>query len=508
MAAHHSHDIFRIIHSLTKGEWSTLVDEVAKSHSIPGGKGRLPKYLELIKYLKSQESYDDEKAKIDLGYGKRKNPEWRTLKREAINHILLAIERARSNQTKRTTLQKSPTEIKKLIEKGLWQKADRKTTKAIEDAEKLELFEVQTQLLNLKQFIVTNSYPPEASLHELKRLQKDRKVARSKLQNIEKYQDIWFEITASAKLRDKNQIYKTFNSKHIQEPELLSARATVLHLQIQRRATFLLGLKDLHAKSISEGIEFCLPHLSNPEAHEILLLYVKLVFEKGRESLGNADSPGVEDALDRLSSVMDDQAIPMFVISAVQERILLLKILNARIAMDESRILDSVREVNEWMKRQKGYLREDTFHRISIACIDGLILFGEYSDAIKWLLKIRNSKKSAFHPQISSVSWLIYLSIRYEQKEWEIIKSQMSGTRSYLKKHEPENEYLWTLFRFFEGVAKGHSTNSEQELKSLRTALLKLAKTPSYSTLGNHFDFPAWIQSRIEGKPYSQFLQG
>jgi hypothetical protein len=506
MAGHHSHDIFRIIHSLTKGEWSTLIDEVAKSQSIPGGKGRLPKYLALIKHLKAEDSYDDSKAKIDLGYGERKNADWRTLKREAINHILQAIERARSNQTKRTILQKIPTEINKLIEKGLWEKADRKTATAIEDTENLELYEVQTQLLNLKQFIVTNSYPAEDAIDELQSLQSDRNIARSKLQNIEKYQGIWFEITSSAKLQDKKTVQKIFNSRPVQVPELLSTRATILFLQIQRRASFVLGLREVHIKSINDGIEFCLPHLSNPEAHEILLLFAKLVFEKGREALRNGDIAGVGDTLRQLENVMQEQSIPPFVLAAVQERILLLKLLNARIALEKTKLLAAVQEINDWIKRQKGYLNEDTFHRIAIACIDGLIFCGEYSRAIKWLLKIRRPKKSAFHPQISSVSWLIYLAIRYEQEEWDIIQSQISGTRSYLKKYEPDNEYLWTLFKFFEMVAKVKAPVSEKEWKTLSLLLQKLSKKTQYSMLGNHFDFLAWIQSNLDGKPFSPFL--
>jgi hypothetical protein len=508
MAGRVSNDLYRLVHSLTRGEWNTLLDEVARSHSKPGGIEREPVYLQLIKLLKEQERYDDAKAKSTLGYDGKKDVEWRTLKKDAFSHIMSAIERTRGNRTKRNELHFARFSVQKLIEKELWTKADRLVDRFIRQAEEYEEFEILVLLLHQKQYIVSNSFPQASINSTLDAIQKQRAMAREKSLSIETWRDRWYQVTVLAKRNDRHGIEKLLESKEFDQPRLDSVLAAVTYHKIKRRAAFVSGDLKRSRAVCMEGIRFCQAHLDGKENNELIELYLSLTFELARINVQENRLDEVLPGIELLKGMAANKSIPEHLAKRATERRLLLELLHCRYRVDRDLFAQAVREAGNWIDQQRDTVSEDFLLRISLTVIDAAMIFGKYSIAAKWAFRARLNARSAFKPRISSAIWLIYLVIRFEQEDWELLKTQLSATKSYLKKFEAENEYYDRLFSFVSSVTRAKGKIDTALSEETKTDLDNLSQKAEYAGLDNYFPFRFWLQAKIEQKDFADYWMG
>ncbi|HHG83800.1 MAG TPA: hypothetical protein ENJ82_03540 [Bacteroidetes bacterium] len=193
--------------------------------------------------------------------------------------------------------------------------------------------------------------------------------------------------------------------------------------------------------------------------------------------------------------------------TVIRENVLMLRLMISRVSVTRTDYFEAIEEIEGFISTKRENISEDFLYRISFACTEGLLLFGELSLAAKWIVRIQKSKQSPFRPGISAAAWMMYFLIRYEQGAWDILRSQLSGGKAYLNKYEAGNEYYTALFSFFENAAKLNGNIGKKEFSSLHSTLHDLIEHPQYALLENYFYFSAWLVSKIQGLPFLSFME-
>lgn len=134
---------------------------------------------------------------------------------------------------------------------------------------------------------------------------------------------------------------------------------------------------------------------------------------------------------------------------------------------------------------------------------------GDYSKALHWQNKILNHPYIDFGLDIICFSKILNLLIHFEMKNDLLLEYVVKSTYRFLDKNNSLYKLEATILNFIR--KKLPEINSQKKriesFKKLKEDYIENSKDPNQSGLLDYFDFPEWIQSKIENRPFADILR-
>lgn len=133
---------------------------------------------------------------------------------------------------------------------------------------------------------------------------------------------------------------------------------------------------------------------------------------------------------------------------------------------------------------------------------------GKYSKSIQWMNKILNDNSLKSIEDIHSSSHILTMILQFEQGRDELLNYLARSTHRYLNKLEGLYGFETILLSF---LKKNSGQKKKKDLvsnfKKLREKLLETRYEPGERNALSTIDLLAWVDSKIEGKPFHEIMQ-
>lgn len=133
---------------------------------------------------------------------------------------------------------------------------------------------------------------------------------------------------------------------------------------------------------------------------------------------------------------------------------------------------------------------------------------GNYRKSLIWVNKILNSDRSLkLREDLSSYSRILAMAIHYELGNDRLVDYYVRSTYRYFRKQKKIPKWEKAVLAFLQLQLKPSSDSLDEQLASMRVKLKRLAHQPLEQRAFDHFDFIAWIDSKLHNKPFLQVTQ-
>jgi hypothetical protein len=136
-------------------------------------------------------------------------------------------------------------------------------------------------------------------------------------------------------------------------------------------------------------------------------------------------------------------------------------------------------------------------------------LAGDYSKALFWINKIINDRDEEVRQDIKSVSVIANLILHREMHHFELLEYLIKSAHRDLDKKKRLYKVESTVINFVRSNMTGELSKKQalEGFKKLKQELLPFYNDPYEKTFFEYFDLIAWLDSKIEDKPFAEVLK-
>lgn len=497
--------LFHLVKSLSKSEWRTLLLHFEKNPWNPNSKKKAVQDTQrFIEALRSLDFYDKPSIMGLLGLPNTSKgmKVYRDLKGHAEKITLKAIEASPRNMTKKSMLFRTMILIPLLLEKGLYEKSERILQRQIKIASELEEFEAEKVLLKLLDQVFLNHPQFSSGLEKLEEVSQRRRDLGKILTEIDDLQNLKNKLSLSIKL-DRTERTACAHEIIIQ-PIILarsrfSLRGRVLGYEILRQGSLLVGNHQTFQKA-NKNIEKA--YNSNPELFsegEMAHAYLATLFSNAEIQIMQHNFSRAKKEMKRLSEYSN--SLSGFDKEFGYELHLLASLQLSRVKLDAEMLEASPNYLDLHLRQYINFSKRPKYALAILRVGEASFLLGKWSEAIKWLSKMKYPPASVHRPFLSKIAYFIILMARIEQNNYDQVEYELKSLRKVLASNNPQNEMFSTLLKFFKDWL---SRNSPAQQKSLYQENLKILKNltakKGNSRILNYFGFLKWFESKITGE--------
>ncbi|MCB0395135.1 MAG: hypothetical protein KDD36_00690 [Flavobacteriales bacterium] len=134
---------------------------------------------------------------------------------------------------------------------------------------------------------------------------------------------------------------------------------------------------------------------------------------------------------------------------------------------------------------------------------------GDYKNALYWLNKILNEKVWELRQDLMCFSRIVNLILHYELGNDGLLDYAVRSTYLFLQKRERAYQLERIIIDFIQKKAP-HITNKTQLIEAFRETrheIITLREDPYERKALEYFDFIAWIDSKLENKPFGEIVR-
>jgi tetratricopeptide (TPR) repeat protein len=133
---------------------------------------------------------------------------------------------------------------------------------------------------------------------------------------------------------------------------------------------------------------------------------------------------------------------------------------------------------------------------------------GDYGKALEYINKILNDKDKSTKIDLLSFAHILNSIIHYELDNMELLPYIIKNTYRFLlrrkKLYKVEREVLNFIRNIPDLITKEQQIDAFQEIKE---NIIKITKDPYERIALDYFDFISWLESKIEGKKFSEIVK-
>ncbi|MEZ4883842.1 MAG: hypothetical protein R3E32_03810 [Chitinophagales bacterium] len=122
-----------------------------------------------------------------------------------------------------------------------------------------------------------------------------------------------------------------------------------------------------------------------------------------------------------------------------------------------------------------------------------------YPQCLVYLEHFIHNNDLTFNRELFRFGRILYLITHYESENWELLPSIIRSTQRYLSQLQKPYASEKLLLNFFKKVPYA---DDNAAFLDLQKKMNKLMNDPHFQTELEHFDYLAWVQSKIEGKGF------
>lgn len=167
---------------------------------------------------------------------------------------------------------------------------------------------------------------------------------------------------------------------------------------------------------------------------------------------------------------------------------------------------DAIYEREKVLQRvDHSYYERDRFYFQYFYIYFGI---GDYDQALEYLNRWLNLPKSIERQDLQSLARILNLIIHFELGNTLLLEYLLRSTYRYLRSRNRIYEFEKRVLNF---IRESGKLNTKKEMKigfiKLKTDFEKLAEIPSEKIMFQYFDFIAWLESKIKGKPFAEIVK-
>ncbi len=493
-------DLYDLVKSLTEKEVKAFKAEIMKRQGDHV-------YLKVFDILHEMESFDEEKAKAQFQGTKTLN-NFSIAKSNLYDRLLEVLCELPHHQSIETEFDRYRQQITILVKKSLHKQAMARVNRAVKLAEKLEAYRKLLDLHDIQREIARNFLPPEEYLDLLRVLRNKEAWVKELEQNLQRYRDL-FDTASIAQKVPMNIRMTMVNSilTHQLLQDESECRSITAKLYFFRTWNHLYSIQGrdtgwkYFAQRIIEILEENEFLMADPGK---LLVYINTITELGLHSIAFNEYASAMEAAEKLKTIRknlktgDSEAL-------LFSRYWKLQLVYAQKRLDEKNGLVAVESIKEGLRRFKEKLSKTD--NMELRHITGafLLTVDRNSEAIPWILSLRDGKLESSRPDLHFYSWILFLVAHYSLGHLDVVEQQIPGTIHYLREHKAMTPFMRLVTQFFKKA--GGIRNRKEELVLLektRTELQSLLENSNDLSVLELFDILDWFSSRIAGVPITR----
>ena len=496
-------DLFELIKSLTESEIKAFRNDVQSR------KGKHT-YILVFDAINELSAYDEAVLKKKFTGTKTLN-NFSIAKSNLYEKLLEVMCLLPHHQTIETRFDRFRQQIAILVKKSLYKQAMSRVRKAIRIAEKLEAYRKVFDLHDLQREIARNFLPPQDYLDLLKQLRHRESWLNEVEQNLQKYKDLFDTASIAQKIPSSFRlamINSILNHSLMQdESECRSTSAKLYFFRIWNHLYFIQG-KDTGWKFFTPRIIELLESndhlLSDPGK---FLVYVNTISDLGLNGIASNEHAVAMEAAEKLRSIRknlktgDSEAL-------IFSRYWKLQLLYCQKNLDEKNGLEAVKAIKDGLRRYKGKLSKADAMELTHIVSVFLLSIDKSSEAIHWILQLREEKLESSRPDLHFFSWLLFLVAHYNLGHIDVVEQQIPGTLNYMREKRHLSTFNKLVVNFFKKAVLARNRSEEiSRLEGFRADMNNLLSEAKDSRILEYFNFIAWIDSRIEKLPLRELLK-
>lgn len=502
-----SPELFNLIKSMTKSEKRFF----KLSSSLQAGDKN---YLKLFDEIEKQEEYDEEEIKKTF----KKEQFIKHLPSEK-NHlyktILKSLRSFHADRSVSSILRQEIKNIEILFFKALYKECGKFISRAKKMAYEYEKFYYLFELISWEKQLLEEAIEHghfDTNLNEL--LEEEEQVIE-KLRNLAEYQMLYSKI---------NYLYRSggFSRNESERKEvdaianhpLIKGKNTALSIRAASICYYIQGLcaatnrdfdlsyvKFLKVKSIldtNEKIKEDLPKRYIRAIKNLLYCYI----ESGNLEQGEILIGEMRDLIKEKGFDNTDSEVKIFTASYIAELLI-----NDRRG-DFTKSLKTADEIVEGIEKYGEKINKEQL--IVFYYNLAYVYFGnrDYNKALKFVNILLNDNEQKLRQDIYNFTRFFNLVIHFELQNFELIEYLLKSTNRYLKKLEKEYQSEQVIMKYFRKLSKHQSDQSRIEIfVDFKEKLDELLKNPKEQVILQYFDFPSWIESKIQNIPLSEAIK-
>jgi len=132
----------------------------------------------------------------------------------------------------------------------------------------------------------------------------------------------------------------------------------------------------------------------------------------------------------------------------------------------------------------------------------------EMNKALFFLNKVLNDNEPTLRQDIFTYARLFNLVIHYELGNFDLLEYIVRSTQRFLNKRYPADLMETSLIEHIKKLARAKEPSLKRDLfKSMQDQFKPLMKDPGESLVLKYFDVMAWVDSHVEGIPFSDVVR-
>ncbi|MFN8288123.1 MAG: hypothetical protein U0V74_15310 [Chitinophagales bacterium] len=495
--------LFELIQSLSPAEKGYFKKFAGKAENAEANNN-----LRLFEILEEQEDYNEAAAKKSLGKEKSAN-QFSVAKNYLYNSILKALTAYHEDFSLEIILRNYFSQVDLLTHRGLFQQALKTAQRAKVFAQKLERWDSVMQFNGLQRNLLLKAKPDDDSL-SLKQLLQEFKEAQQQQQLI---------VDLEVMLQQQNTLIN--QSMNARSAEMLKANKDLFNTAIKKQPSCKRASHLLHCIRLNYFLHIDERAKAYKEAAAILTICSGFDYFNKYETLSllNAYNQFLHAAfytgewkelekklkeLHALSLRSELEQLWQFCYYAPFALAYYDKTGNKQAI--EKLFIEAEKEV----KQHRDKLRPDIFFGLIISFTSGLLEYGKYDKAVDWIDIYRNAPRLKQHYDNQSSVLILQLIAHYELGNLVLINSIIKNIEYFIKTNKQKSKFENLVLKFFRTLtAKAPSEKTTASLSKLHKEVQALASGNVLNKSRVIYPVVAgFMQSKIAGKPYHQFIGG
>ncbi len=497
-----SNQLFQLIKSLSKPEKRYF-------HLFASAHQESSSYLILFDYINKLENYDEKKVKEHFKNESFSN-QFAVTKHALYQVILKSMTLYHSEHSISIILREMLSSANFLFEKTHLDECNTQLKKAKKIAYKFEKFEILLDILKLEKKLNTVEANNINLYNDALRIQEEQKEIIQKIDNINDYwilsRQISMLMIKYIHLRTEKE--KAEVRKIIEHPLMLdinnalSFQSKVYYHQIVSYYYRLIGETE---KSSAARIAL----LNQWEKQEYFSKedpagYIHAVKQVLNIQLDGQKFEEFTKTIEKLKKIKSQsESIKLSIFNSYYQQKLVYHINTLSLKSN-----DFVNESIEEMGRLKNKLSKEVELTMCYLLAMYFFMQCDYKSSLKWNNQIMNDASPGTREDLKSFSKILNLMIHYELKNYDLLEYILKSTYKHLLKMEHLHLFEKAILKFIHQLPK---TNTRADIiphfTKLRDEFTELEKNPNEDKVTRYFDFIAWLDSKIENKPFVEIVK-
>ena len=160
-------------------------------------------------------------------------------------------------------------------------------------------------------------------------------------------------------------------------------------------------------------------------------------------------------------------------------------------------------------------IEEDTLHGFLFDLYSLLkveIMLGQYSKALESIFEFNQYKKKGIREDLDVSIRLLSIMLHWELENYSLLENLIISTAQFLRKKDRPFNFEHLILNFFKrkgvSIDRSNSAETNAALESLKHEILNIFDNKhELEDVLHFFDFVAWIDAKIEGKPMLAILK-